>query len=411
MELSGHSRRLRDYEAFAELGLRTLRTGVLWERHERLDSSWAWTDERLHCLRQLRIRPIASLLHHGSGPPHTSLLDPEFPEKLAAYAGAVAARYPWLDAYTPVNEPNTTARFSARYGLWYPHHAALPSYFRALLNQVKATVLSMEAIRRVRPEATLVQTDDGGRITGTAELRPIWELLQERQWLGFDLLCGRVDRLHPLFRCMLDAGLSEREVLWFAEHPCPPDVVGLNYYVTSDRFLDHRIERYPHQRSAEGAFADVEAVRAASAGIAGVDVVLQDAWKRYGLPVAVTEVHMGSSVDEQIRWFAEVWEAAQSARRKGVHCTAITAWALLGSYYWNDLVTRPNGYFEPGAFDRSGAGIAPNELAKVMAQLAAGEAPRHHALAQQGWWRHPNRMTVSLRAEDEMPPLRASIAA
>ena len=32
----------------------------------------------------------------------------------------VAERYPWLDAYTPINEPLTTARFCGLYGLLVP---------------------------------------------------------------------------------------------------------------------------------------------------------------------------------------------------------------------------------------------------------------------------------------------------
>ena len=30
---------------------------------------------------------------------------------------ASRGRYPWIDAYTPVNEPLTTARFSGLYGI------------------------------------------------------------------------------------------------------------------------------------------------------------------------------------------------------------------------------------------------------------------------------------------------------
>jgi hypothetical protein len=60
-------------------------------------------------------------VHHGSGPRHTDLLDPAFATGLADYAGAVAARYPWVTDWTPVNEPLTTARFAALYGFWYPH--------------------------------------------------------------------------------------------------------------------------------------------------------------------------------------------------------------------------------------------------------------------------------------------------
>ena len=74
-------------------------------------------------------------MHHGSGPPTTSLLDPEMATKLAAYAGEVARRYPWIDAYTPVNEPHTTARFACRYGIWFPHHQSERSFLTALMNQ------------------------------------------------------------------------------------------------------------------------------------------------------------------------------------------------------------------------------------------------------------------------------------
>jgi beta-glucosidase/6-phospho-beta-glucosidase/beta-galactosidase len=391
-EFSGYDRRLTEYEKFAGLGIRTLRFGLLWERFER-DGSWGWFDERLRCCRQLGIRPIAGLLHHGSGPPHTSLLDPSFPEKLAAYAGAVAVRYPWIDAYTPVNEPNTTARFSGMYGVWYPHHRSLTSYLRALLNELKGTVLSMEAIRRVRPDAQLIQTDDVGRISGTPELQGVAEMLDLRRWLPYDLLDGSVDRNHPLFAYIHAAGIPEVDILWFAEHRCPPSVIGLNYYVTSDRYLDHRIELYPDDLgSAEGQFVDVEAVRASHNGIAGVGALLSEVWNRYGIPVAITEVHLGCSVDEQIRWMVESWKGAMQARRQGVECVALTAWALLGSYYWNELVTRENGHYEPGVFDvRSGEPVA-TELAQIVSQIAAGRTPQHPALLHSGWWRQSSRL-------------------
>jgi hypothetical protein len=71
-----------------------------------------WTDDRLSMLRERGIEVVGGLLHHGSGPHYTELLDPEFPAKLAHYAERVAERYPWIDMWTPVNEPLTTARFS-----------------------------------------------------------------------------------------------------------------------------------------------------------------------------------------------------------------------------------------------------------------------------------------------------------
>ncbi|HVG26240.1 MAG TPA: hypothetical protein VM865_01445 [Acidobacteriaceae bacterium] len=401
MNFSGHAHRLSDYEQFVELGIRTLRMGLLWERHE-LDPSWRWSDERLGWMQQTGIRPIASLLHHGSGPRHTSLLDPEFPRKLAAYAGSVAQRYPWIDAYTPVNEPNTTARFSGMYGVWYPHHHSLQSYLRALLHQLKGTVLSMQAVRRIHPEAQLVQTDDLGNISGTEELRPVWETLNLRQWLPFDLLYGRVDRHHPMFGYMRSAGISEADILWFADHPCPPDVIGINYYATSDRFLDHRLEFYPEdRRSSEGPFVDVESVRVRRDGIIGVDTLLLQAWERYERPVAVTEVHLGGPVDEQIRWVADAWRGVLRAREQGVNCVAMTIWALLGSFFWNGLVTSENGHYEPGVFDLRGGHPVRTELARVVEQIARGEEPAHRALARAGWWRQDHRICFPCIEENE----------
>ena len=399
MHLSGHAERLGDYQRFAELGIRTLRTGLLWERHE-LDPSWQWSDQRLHCMQQLGMRPIASLVHHGSGPDHTSLLDPAFPEKLASYATAVAERYPWIDSYTPVNEPNTTARFSALYGIWYPHHRSRESYLRALLHQLKGTVLSMRAIRQVRSDARLIQTDDVGRIHGRAVLRDTSELLNLRQWLTYDLLCGLVDRHHPMFAYMYAEGIPEAEILWFADNPCPPSTVGINYYVTSDRYLDERVDLYPEdRRSAEGPFVDVEAVRVRPEGIAGVSSLLEEAWTRYGIPVAITEVHLGCTPEEQVRWLAECWQGALRARSRGVDCQALTIWALLGSYFWNELVTEDNGHYEPGTFDvRSGA-LQPTQLARVVAQIARGKSPSHPALTHTGWWRQPGRLCYPWRQE------------
>lgn len=112
LERNGHYSRTEDLEQFAALGVKAIRYPVVWERIAPggIDcADWSWTDDRLNRLRELDIRPIAGLVHHGSGPASTSLIDPQFGEKLAQFARAVATRYPWIDAYTPINEPLTTA--------------------------------------------------------------------------------------------------------------------------------------------------------------------------------------------------------------------------------------------------------------------------------------------------------------
>jgi dTDP-4-dehydrorhamnose reductase len=397
MDRNGHAGRLQDIERFASLGIKAIRYPVLWERTapDGIDKAdWSWPDERLPALRDLGVTPIVGLIHHGSGPRHTSLVDPDFPEKLAEYAGAVARRYPWVEYYTPVNEPLTTARFSGLNGVWYPHGADEQTFVRALLNQCRAVVLSMRAIRAVNPGARLVQTDDLSKTYGTPEMAELAAFYNERRWLAWDLLCGKVEPGHALWGYLRESGAAEAELLWFRDNPCPPDVIGVNYYVTSERWIDHRPERYPprHRHTYRGIHhADIETPRALATPTPGIGPLLQETWERYGLPLAVTEAHIDANREDQLRWLLEIWTAAQKVRQAGADVRAVTVWALLGSYDWNCLVTECRGYYEPGPFDVRGPAPRPTALATMMRELASGRPLSNPVLQGQGWWRRPGR--------------------
>jgi len=409
---SGHDTRTHDLDAFATLGLSALRYPVLWERVAPVSlgqPDWRWTDERLARLQGLGLRPIVTLVHHGSGPSYTSLLDPRFPELLARFARMVAERYPWVTDYTPINEPLTTARFSALYGHWYPHEHAAPAFVRALLNQTRGIVLAMRAIRHVNAAASLVQTDDCGRIFGTAATRIQVEHEAHRRWLTWDLLTGRVDSAHPLRDFLAGAGATTSELAFFTDAPCPPDIVGLNYYLTSDRHLDERLALYPEETHGGNdtlRYADVEAVRARPAGIEGHEQHLIAAWERYRLPLAITEVHLACTREEQLRWLVDSWRAAQAARGRGADVRAVTAWALLGSYDWDSLVTCDAGHYESGVYDARASIPRPTALATVVSDLAAGREPVHPVLSTPGWWKRPQRMIYGEDAgSDQDPPV------
>jgi len=397
MDRNGHAGRLQDIERFASLGIQAIRYPVLWERTapDGIDKAdWSWADERLPALRDLGVNPIVGLIHHGSGPRHTSLVDPAFPDQLAEYAGAVAARYPWVEHYTPVNEICTTARFSGLAGVWYPHGGDEATFIRALLIQCRATVLSMRAIRAVNPGAKLVQTDDLSKTYGTPEMQDIANYFNERRWLAWDLLCGMVDTGHKLWDYLLDSGATADELRWFRENPCPPDVIGVNYYVTSERWLDHRPERYPesHRHVYRGvAHADIEAPRALATPTPGIAPLLMETWERYGIPIAITEAHIDANREDQLRWLVEIWNAALKARQQGADIRAVTVWALLGSFDWNSLVTACHGYYEPGPFDVRSPTPRPTALATLMRELASKRALSNPVLQGEGWWRRPGR--------------------
>ncbi len=420
---TGHHDRIGDLAAIAGLGIRKLRYPVSWERVAPNDPEvldWTWHDERLTELRRLGIAPIVGLVHHGSGPAYTSLLDPRFPEKLADFALQVARRYPWVEEWTPVNEPVTTARFSGLYGHWFPHERSEESFLRMLAIQCRGVLLAMRAVRRVVPEARLVQTEDLGRTFATSPLQHQADHENGRHWLSLDLLCGRVDRNHPWHTRLRAAGVPETELDDFlasdlgrktSSGPAPM-TIGLNHYVTSERYLDHRLAPHPpatHGGNGRQRYADTEAVRVPMPpGSTGWLPRLREAWERYPeMSLAVTEVHIGCSENEQVRWLMECWRAAQALRAEGADLAAVTVWALFGAVDWCSLLTRRSGRYEPGAFDagRSGAiadrhlGLVPRPtlLAEAVASLAHHGDYEHPMLQHPGWWAREDRLHAGLQ--------------
>jgi dTDP-4-dehydrorhamnose reductase len=395
---TGHRDRIEDLDRIAGLGIRTLRYPVLWETVSPASpdvTDFAWHDERMARMQRLGIRPIAGLCHHGSGPCYTDMLDPAWPDLLARHARNVAERYPHLDRYTPVNEPLTTARFSGLYGHWYPHEAGYRPFLTALVNECKATVLAMRAIRRVRPDAQLVQTDDLGKTFSTPSLAYQAEHENQRRWLTFDLLCGMVDRTHPWWGILRDHGIGEHDLNLFLEADAAPDIIGINHYLTSERYLDQNLNRYPeHHRGGNGRdrYADAEAVRMPlPTKELGPLARLRETWERYGRPIAVTEAHHGCTRDEQLRWLVEVWNSAKQLRKEGADIRAVTVWSLFGTVDWNTLLTQRNGIYEPGPYDVRGSEPRRTALAHAAEALARDGTFDHPVLDRAGWWKRDIR--------------------
>jgi len=209
--------------------------------------------------------------------------------------------------------------------------------------------------------------------------------------------------------------VDERILRAAAEDPCPPDIIGLNYYITGERFIDHRLERYPentHGGNGIDTYADVEAVRVVREGVAGGGALLQEAWDRYHLPLAMTEVHLGAWREEQLRWLLEVWKEVCHSHARGLDVRAFTVWSLLGAYNWHNLVTRDDGYYESGVFDLRSPQPRPTVLAQAVQSLSQSGDFDHPVLDLPGWWRRTERLVypaVSRRDEGAYQGARKSL--
>lgn len=397
-EYSGHySRGTMDIDLVGSLGIKMLRYPVLWEKHAPVQDciiDWSFVEKNLDRMRELDITPIAGLVHHGSGPDYVRFFNGSFEEGLADYAKKVATQFPWLEYYTPVNEPLTTARFCGLYGHWYPHEKTDYGFYKILLSECKATVMAMKAIREVNPEAKLIQTEDLGKCYSTPLLAYQAEMENHRRWLSYDLLCGKVNRDHYMWSWLMKAGIDENEVLYFIENNCVPHIAGFNYYITSERYLDEDMSKYPdqyHGGNYQHRYADIETVLVPMKEENGPALLLKEAWQHLGLPLAITECHLHSTREDQMRWFHTMWQTVNEVKDEGVDIRAITAWALFGLYGWNCLVTKPCGDYEPGVFNLSSGCPRPTALARVLQELTEHKVYYHPVLENEGWWQRSTR--------------------
>jgi dTDP-4-dehydrorhamnose reductase len=401
LDYCGHySRAKDDIDLFAELGITAIRYPVLLEKLQpkfQKPIDWSFVDVSLNALKERNITVIAGLMHHGSGPKYADLCSAAFPTVLEEFATKVAERFPWLEYYNPVNEPLTNARFCGLYGLWYPHKKNDKAFVTTLLNQLKGVVLSMKAIRKINPAAKLVQTEDLAKIYSTPFMKYQADFENHRRWLTFDILCGMLKPGHPLWPYFKKYSQSESDLYFFVENPLPPDIMGLDYYPTSERFLDEDLEKYPpytHGHNHRHRYADVEALRVNHGQPSGIRLLLNEAWTRYRLPMAITEVHINCDVDNQIRWFSEIRDTCIALITQGVDIRAVTTWAMLGSYGWNRLLTLPKGDYECGAFDVSSGYPILTQLGEYIQQVIKDPVFDHAALAEKGWWHQADRFFV-----------------
>ncbi len=384
---TGHFAREGDVALLAGLGIDAARYPVLWEHAApddpaALDLSWA--ARRLEALRARGVAPIATLLHHGWGPRYTGLLDDAFPALFAAYAGAVARRFPWIERWLPISEPLTTARFSTLYGLWHPNRAADDAAFgRAIVNEADAMLRAMERIRAVIPRAQFVLTEDLQSFTaGDAGPAAFVAFKRERAFLSIELVMGRVRAGHPMHAYLTErCGIAPARLRELAARATPPDLVGFDYYPHSERYLF---------TAADGTWANVPRVYVPGETVSPRPL-LAAAFARLGLPMALSEVHLRGSEAERTRWLLQRHGDALALAAAGVPLVALGAWAAFGLVDWHVLLRERRGIVEDGVFAFAAAGEEPRAtlVAETMRRLTAGESPAPPDV--RGWWEAPDR--------------------
>ena len=182
-----------DFALVQDLGIRFLRFGppihTTWMSENHYD--WSFCDETLADLRRRDITPIVDLCHFGVPDWIGDFQNPDFPRLFECYAREFAARYPWVQLYTPVNEMFICATFSARWGWWNEQLTGDTAFVTALKHLVTANILAMHAILEIRPDALFIQSESSEYFHAESpDAIGAAEAFNEQRFLSLDLNYG-----------------------------------------------------------------------------------------------------------------------------------------------------------------------------------------------------------------------------
>src|SRR5438270_4408072 len=183
-----------DLQLVKDLDIHWLRYGPPYYRIHVAPNRYDWdfTDQVLEEMRRLTIIPIVDLCHFGVPDWIGDFQNPDWPELFACYAGAFAARFPWVRFYTPVNEIYVCAKLSTLDGLWNERKKGDDCAFvTALKHLCKANLLAVREVLKVRPDAIFMQSESNehfhlGCSEQEVQQKAEWE--NQRRFLSFDFL-------------------------------------------------------------------------------------------------------------------------------------------------------------------------------------------------------------------------------
>jgi beta-glucosidase len=346
----------KDFDLVQELGINFLRYGPPFYSTYLGENKFDWTfsDVTFSDLRKRKIIPIVDLCHFGAPDWIGNFQNPDFPKLFCNYASAFAKRFPWIQLYTPINEMYICALFSAYYGWWNEQQTTDKSFVTALKHIVKANVLAMREILKVRPDAIFIQSESSEyfHAENPKAIKPA-ELMNARRFLSLDLNYGK--RIESsMYEYLMDNGMTRDEYHFFLSNNLKRHcIMGNDYYITNE-----------HRVSPDGNTV-------AAGEIFGYYVITSQYYDRYRLPIMHTEtnIRQGVNGDEAVNWLWKEWANVIRVRNDGMPIVGFTWYSLTDQVDWGTALREKNGHVDPvGLYDLD---RNPRPVGKAFKQLIA----------------------------------------
>ncbi len=319
-----------------EIGLKVLRYGLPYYAVHRGPGvyDWSFADVVMAEMRRLEITPILDLLHFGVPDWLGNFQNPELPVHFAAYADAVAARYPWVRYYTPVNEIYVTARMSAKDGAWNEQRRDDRAFVTAMKHATAASILATHRIAARRPDCIIVQSESA-EYTHEARSEPSPEiaLKNKQRFIPLDLLYAHAPDADVCLYLM-DHGLTRAEYDWFMRGEPPGyQIMGNDYYGRNETIVKP------------------DGTQVMAEDVAGWYLITREYYRRYKKPVMHTETNTFDA-DEAPTWLWKQWINVLRMRVDGVPVLGFTWYSLTDQVDWDTGLTERNGHVNPcGLYD------------------------------------------------------------
>lgn len=326
-----------DIALMKELGANAYRFSLEWSRLEPQEGVWdeaAWAhyEDELTQLRAAGIAPMVTLLHFSLPnwlAARGGLTSADFPEKFARFSREAARRLGGhVDLWCTLNEPNVQMLAGYIDGQWPPAQHDPAQAEKALLGLARGHAAAVKVLREVTPRTKI------GIAINLVELEP-YSRLSLLDWTASSIASQAYNW------ALCDSFLSGRLKLSIPGWPKldeevpgirgSVDYFGLNYYT---RYLVQFSPSMPgmlDRRLGPGKRTEMDWETYPE----GLLRMTRAAWKRYRLPIYITENGVADASGENRDAFIQAHlYAVTRALDEGIPVKGYFHWSLLDNFEW-----------------------------------------------------------------------------